>query len=69
MLMLRRRLRLIEVPKTLLADLTDIIGQLPDDDHALCCYCDDLSFEADDAGYKSLKVVLDGSISPIPTIF
>ena len=26
-------------------------------------YCDDLSFEADEPGYKALKVVLDGSVA------
>jgi hypothetical protein len=26
-------------------------------------YCDDLSFEADEHGYKALKVVLDGSVA------
>lgn len=30
-------------------------------------FCDDLSFEADDVGYKSLKVVLDGSIEKLPS--
>lgn len=59
-------LRLIEVPKTLLADLPDIIEQLPDNRYRYIVYCDDLSFEADDPGYKSLKVILDGSISRIP---
>lgn len=29
-------------------------------------FCDDLSFEAEDISYKSLKVVLDGSIEKIP---
>lgn len=59
-------LRLIEVPKHLLTDLPDIIEQLPDDNLRYIVYCDDLSFEADDPGYKSLKVVLDGSVSSLP---
>jgi hypothetical protein len=29
-------------------------------------YCDDLSFNADDAGYKALKAVLEGSLSGQP---
>lgn len=29
-------------------------------------FCDDLSFEENDLGYKSLKVVLDGSIEKLP---
>ncbi|MDP2239526.1 MAG: ATP-binding protein [Burkholderiales bacterium] len=56
-------LRLIEVEKQDLIDLpeiVDIIGKRPE---RFVIYCDDLSFEADEPGYKALKVVLDGSIS------
>lgn len=58
-----RGLRMIEVDKLGLTDLPDIIefiGQRPE---RFILYCDDLSFEADEPGYKALKVVLDGSIS------
>lgn len=54
---------MIEVDKLGLTDLPDIIefiGQRPE---RFILYCDDLSFEADEPGYKALKVVLDGSIS------
>lgn len=56
-------LRLLEVEKQDLIDLpeiVDIIGKRPE---RFVIYCDDLSFEADEPGYKALKVVLDGSIS------
>lgn len=59
-------LRLIEVEKSLLGELPYIVEQLPDKEHRYIIYCDDLSFEADDPGYKALKVIIDGSISRIP---
>jgi len=59
-------LRLIEVEKSLLGELPYIVEQLPDDEHRYIIYCDDLSFEAGDPGYKALKVIIDGSISRIP---
>jgi predicted AAA+ superfamily ATPase len=61
-----RGLRLIEVDKGDLANLPDIIDQLYDRPERFLLYCDDLSFAADDASYKALKAVLDGSISAAP---
>ena len=62
-----RGLRLIEVEKEHLVDLVEIaelIDRLLDGrDERFLLYCDDLSFDADDAGYKSLKAVLEGSIA------
>ena len=59
-------LRLIEVEKRHLEELPDIAEQLYDRPEKFIIFCDDLSFEADDASYKSLKVVLDGSINSTP---
>jgi hypothetical protein len=59
-------LRLIEVEKKYLEELPDIAEQLYDRPEKFIIFCDDLSFEADDASYKSLKVVLDGSINSTP---
>ncbi|MEX2517211.1 MAG: ATP-binding protein [Gammaproteobacteria bacterium] len=59
-------LRLIEVPKETLGDLPLIVDALPSTERRYIIYCDDLSFESGDAGYKALKVVLDGSLSRIP---
>ena len=56
-------LRLIEVEKQDLGDLADIVDQVAARPERFVIYCDDLSFEADESGYKALKVVLDGSIS------
>jgi predicted AAA+ superfamily ATPase len=56
-------LRLIEVDKRDLVDLPDIVDIIGDRDERFIIFCDDLSFEASDAGYKSLKVALDGSIA------
>ena len=56
-------LRLIEVDKRDLVDLPDIVDLVADRRERFVVFCDDLSFEASDAGYKSLKVALDGSIA------
>ena len=56
-------LRLIEVDKRDLVDLPDIVDLIAERDERFVVFCDDLSFEASDAGYKSLKVALDGSIA------
>ena len=59
-------LRLIEVEKHDLIDLASIVELIQDRPERFILYCDDLSFEADDASYKSLKAILDGSISAPP---
>jgi|SRR5882672_4470952 len=56
-------LRLIEVDKQDLMDLPDIVDLIADVPHKFILFCDDLSFDADEPGYKALKVILDGSIS------
>jgi hypothetical protein len=56
-------LRLIEVDKRDLVDLPDIVDLVSGRKERFIIFCDDLSFEASDAGYKSLKVALDGSIA------
>jgi predicted AAA+ superfamily ATPase len=56
-------LRLIEVDKADLADLPDIVERIEDDAHRFVIFCDDLTFDAGEAGYKALKVALDGSIA------
>jgi predicted AAA+ superfamily ATPase len=58
-----RGLRLIEVEKQDLVDLAEIVEIIADRRERFIVYCDDLSFEADEPGYKALKVVLDGSIA------
>jgi predicted AAA+ superfamily ATPase len=56
-------LRLIEVEKQDLMDLPDIVDLVADAPYKFLLFCDDLSFDADEPGYKALKVVLDGSIA------
>jgi uncharacterized protein len=58
-----RGLRLIEVEKQDLIDLPDIVERIAERLERFILYCDDLSFEADEPGYKALKVVLDGSVA------
>ena len=56
-------LRLIEVDKSDLADLPDIVDLVAERPERFIIFCDDLSFEDGEAGYKALKVALDGSIA------
>lgn len=56
-------LRLIEVDKADLADLPDIVDLIAERPERFVVFCDDLSFEEGEAGYKALKVALDGSIA------
>jgi hypothetical protein len=58
-----RGLRLIEVEKRDLMDLPAITDLVAGRKERFLLFCDDLSFEAAEAGYIALKVALDGSIS------
>ncbi len=59
-------LRLIEVEKKDLVDLADIVEKIGDRPEKFILFCDDLSFDQEEGGYKELKVVLDGSVSTAP---
>lgn len=56
-------LRLIEIEKQDLIHLSDVVAQIRERSEKFIIFCDDLTFEANDDGYKALKVVLDGSIA------
>ncbi|MES2323114.1 MAG: ATP-binding protein [Pseudomonadota bacterium] len=56
-------LRLIEVDKADLAELHDIVELVAGRPERFVIFCDDLSFEEGESGYKALKVALDGSIA------
>ncbi|VGO11030.1 putative ATP/GTP-binding protein [plant metagenome] len=56
-------LRLIEVDKSDLDDLADIVELVAHRPERFLVFCDDLSFEEGEAGYKALKSVLDGSVA------
>jgi predicted AAA+ superfamily ATPase len=56
-------LRLIEVDKADLVDLPDIVNLVFGLPEKFIIFCDDLSFEEGESGYKALKSILDGSIA------
>ena len=56
-------LRLIEVDKADLVDLPDIVDVVASRPEKFIVFCDDLSFEDGEPGYKALKSILDGSVS------
>lgn len=58
-----RGLRLIEVDKADLTDLPDIVDVVSDLPEKFIIFCDDLSFEEGEPGYKALKSILDGSVA------
>jgi predicted AAA+ superfamily ATPase len=59
-------LRIIEVDKQDLVYLPEIVDEIRELPQRFIVYCDDLSFEARDRRYKSLKSVLEGSIELPP---
>src|SRR6266536_3117806 len=56
-------LRLIEVDKADMIDLPDIAEQVARRRERFIIFCDDLTFDAGEAGYKALKVMLDGTVA------
>ncbi len=58
-----RGLRLIEVDKADLVDLGDLIDLVTERPERFIVFCDDLSFDEGEPGYKALKSVLDGSVA------
>jgi uncharacterized protein len=59
-------LRLVEVDRLCLVDLPDIVERLHTRRARYVIYCDDLSFDDNDATYRALKTVLDGSVLDTP---
>src|SRR5687767_9757351 len=58
-----RGLRLIEVDKTDLIELPDLVDLVAKRPERFIVFCDDLSFDEGEPGYKALKSVLDGSVA------
>lgn len=56
-------LRLIEVDKADLIDLPDIVELVAQRPERFLVFCDDLSFDEGESGYKALKSILDGSVA------
>ena len=59
-------LKLIEIHREDIASLPDLMALMRDAPHRFIVFCDDLSFEAQDTSYKSLKAVLEGGIEGRP---
>ena len=60
------RLILVEIHRDDIPALPQLLNQLREAPHRFILFCDDLSFDHDDAAYKSLKAVLDGGIEGRP---
>ena len=56
-------LRLIEVDKSDMVDLPEIVDLVAARPEKFIIFCDDLSFDEGETGYKALKSALDGSVS------
>jgi predicted AAA+ superfamily ATPase len=56
-------LRLIEVDKADLVDLPDLVELVAGRPERFVVFCDDLSFDEGEPGYKALKSILDGSVA------
>jgi predicted AAA+ superfamily ATPase len=61
-----RPVQLIEIHREDIETLPELMALLRPDPHRFVVFCDDLSFDADDTSYKSLKAVLEGGIEGRP---
>jgi len=61
-----RPVKLIEIHREDIETLPELMALLRPDPHRFVVFCDDLSFDADDTSYKSLKAVLEGGIEGRP---
>src|SRR5258708_33784842 len=61
------RLKLIEIHREDIESLPDLMALTRGTPHRCILFCDDLSFDAEDTSYKSLKAVLEGGIAGRPT--
>ena len=60
------RLKLIEIHREDIESLPGLMDQLRNSSFRFIVFCDDLSFDGNDASYKSLKAVLEGGIEGRP---
>ncbi len=61
-----RRLKLVEIHREDIESLPGLMDRLRRSDFRFIVFCDDLSFDGNDASYKSLKAVLEGGIEGRP---
>ena len=60
-------LKLVEIHREDITQLPRCLAHLRDSRHRFIVFCDDLSFDASDTTYKSLKAVLEGGIEGRPS--
>jgi len=61
-----RAMKLIEIHREDIENLPDLMAILREQPYRFLIFCDDLSFDAEDTSYKSLKSVLEGGIEGRP---
>jgi uncharacterized protein len=59
-------LALVEIHREDIPSLPALLGRVRESERRFVVFCDDLSFDGQDAAYKSLKAVLDGGIEGRP---
>ncbi|MGH6728434.1 MAG: ATP-binding protein [Pseudolabrys sp.] len=59
-------LKLIEIHREDIGSLPDLMGIIRGTQYRFIVFCDDLSFDAEDTTYKSLKALLEGGIEGRP---
>jgi len=62
----QRPLKLVEIHREDIETLPNLMAITRASPYRFVLFCDDLSFDADDTSYKSLKAVLDGGIEGRP---
>ncbi|MGP8231478.1 MAG: ATP-binding protein [Methylovirgula sp.] len=62
-----RPMKLIEIHREDIENLPDLMAIVREQPYRFLIFCDDLSFDAEDTSYKSLKSVLEGGIEGRPT--
>ncbi|AMN41876.1 ATP-binding protein [Rhodoplanes sp. Z2-YC6860] len=62
----RGNLKLVEIHREDIESLPDLMTLVRPQPYRFIVFCDDLSFDAEDTSYKSLKAVLDGGIEGRP---
>ena len=60
------KLKLIEIHREDIESLPDLMAMIRTTPFRFIVFCDDLSFDADDTSYKSLKAVLEGGVEGRP---
>ena len=63
---LEKDVKLIEIQREDLPSISRLLIKLKKVEQRFILFCDDLSFNDDDASYKSLKAVLDGGVDGTP---